>query len=294
MESKTAWDLRIHPAANLFPLMGDQDYEALRDDIKAQGLEHPIMLYRGEVLDGRNRLRACRELAIPPRYVDYGGADPFGYVVSANLRRRSLNKTAASIAAARFADLRWGGDRRKPSGPTHSDAARLFGISKRLVEKASAFLNVANKGQVSDDVVQKVARGEMSIDRAMVISGLSGSRKPKGLKKRGNSEDWANRFGPRLHSEVEAFRHHLDALLNDAKKAKELTPERFNQWNEACDTIGRLLREIGVRNPIPADESVGFEEEVNDPGSIKSQSQTKRPSRGGRWRIQIVKTPRAD
>ena len=63
-----AW-LKVHPAADVFPMMGDDDLLALGRDIKKNGLEEAVtVLVVGEsdgettdhlrLLDGRNRLEA--------------------------------------------------------------------------------------------------------------------------------------------------------------------------------------------------------------------------------------------
>jgi hypothetical protein len=55
--------LKVHPAAETFPLMGLAELKALGADIKANGLKVPIALLVGKndkpsLLDGRNRLDA--------------------------------------------------------------------------------------------------------------------------------------------------------------------------------------------------------------------------------------------
>ena len=54
-----------HPAAALFPLLpiGGPEFGELVTDIDAHGLLQPIVLHEGQVLDGRNRYRACRQPA---------------------------------------------------------------------------------------------------------------------------------------------------------------------------------------------------------------------------------------
>ena len=59
-------------------------------DIRKRGLEGPITLYEGKILDGRNRYRACREAGIEPRFVKYADDDPAGFVVSKNVFCRHL------------------------------------------------------------------------------------------------------------------------------------------------------------------------------------------------------------
>jgi hypothetical protein len=84
-----------HPAAMEYPLMDDEHLRALAADIQAKGLFEPIVLYEGKVLDGRNRLLACRltEGAVEPRFVPWSPDDEVTvheYVASKNLHRRHL------------------------------------------------------------------------------------------------------------------------------------------------------------------------------------------------------------
>jgi hypothetical protein len=51
--------LEFHPLANIFPLIEGKDFADLVDDIRLNGLHEPIVLYRGQILDGRNRYCAC-------------------------------------------------------------------------------------------------------------------------------------------------------------------------------------------------------------------------------------------
>jgi len=55
--------VKVHPAADLFPMMGQENLQALSDDIRANGLRVPVVYFaarNGErlLLDGRNRLAA--------------------------------------------------------------------------------------------------------------------------------------------------------------------------------------------------------------------------------------------
>jgi hypothetical protein len=50
----------------------------------------PILLYRGQILDGRNRYRVCIELGIAPAIRAYDGDDPHGEAFSQNVSRRHL------------------------------------------------------------------------------------------------------------------------------------------------------------------------------------------------------------
>jgi hypothetical protein len=83
----------VHPAATLFPMMDAEALQALADDIREHGQREPVILYRGEVLDGRNRLRACELAAVEPRFVtrtDAEVGDPIAFVLSLNKHRRHM------------------------------------------------------------------------------------------------------------------------------------------------------------------------------------------------------------
>jgi ParB-like chromosome segregation protein Spo0J len=60
----------VHPIADLFPMMTDEELANLAADIKANGLIHPIVVDKdGVLLDGRNRDRACEIAGIEPSTV---------------------------------------------------------------------------------------------------------------------------------------------------------------------------------------------------------------------------------
>src|ERR1700730_9925717 len=67
----------VHPAALVFPEMSPADLDGLVEDIKQNGLAHPIVrTSEGVVLDGRNRLKACEIAGIDPQFEIYEGSNP--------------------------------------------------------------------------------------------------------------------------------------------------------------------------------------------------------------------------
>jgi hypothetical protein len=90
-----AWQqLTAHPLAEMFPLMSEDELAALTADIKENGLQEAIDLYEGQIVDGRNRHAACLRCGIEPRFVEYRGDDPLGFIISKNLHRRHLSQAA--------------------------------------------------------------------------------------------------------------------------------------------------------------------------------------------------------
>lgn len=98
----------IHPAASVFPLLEGDRFESLADSIKQHGLQCPIVSYKGEVLDGRNRLRAVMKLRDEGHKVelpcvewdDKCGLSASEWVASQNLDRRHLSEDAYATATA--------------------------------------------------------------------------------------------------------------------------------------------------------------------------------------------------
>jgi len=94
-----------HPLSELFPLMEEQELAALAADIQANGLRTPILLFDDQILDGRNRYRACLLAGVEPVTSEFAGEDPLQFVLSANLHRRHLNESQRALVAARITNL---------------------------------------------------------------------------------------------------------------------------------------------------------------------------------------------
>jgi site-specific DNA-methyltransferase (adenine-specific) len=133
-------DFHDHPLAAVFPLLGQEELQALARDIADHGLLEPIVLHEGKILDGRNRFRACKIAGVEPRFETFTGASPTAFVISKNLERRHLNESQRAIIAAELATARQGErtdlrtiDRRL----TRAGAAKLFRVSEKSVQRAA-------------------------------------------------------------------------------------------------------------------------------------------------------------
>jgi hypothetical protein len=120
-------ELKAHPAADLFPLIQGDEFDALVEDIREHGLLEPIELNaQGLILDGRNRYRACKAAGIenPTTVTKFGWPlDQMGeyeYVISKNMHRRHLTRDqrAAVIISA------------KPKLAEEAEARMLAGVKK--------------------------------------------------------------------------------------------------------------------------------------------------------------------
>lgn len=157
----------IHPAATIFPMMTDDEYEGLKQDISENGQREDIVVWCGKLIDGRNRLRACEELGRTPDIAELDeDQDPWKYVISHNLHRRHLTTSQRASVAAKMAKLKHGGDRKSDEIKSQicasiTDAATQLNVSPRSVTNAKI---VQEHG--SDSVKKAVEQGELSVSLA--------------------------------------------------------------------------------------------------------------------------------
>jgi len=133
-------DLTPHPLAEIFPPLDEAALQELAADIKANGLRQAIVTYKGQVLDGRNRLAACKIASVEPRFKEFSGDDPLGYVVSLNLTRRHLDASQRATIAAKIATLKDGQRADRVQGVPIGTASKMLNVSTRSVKRAREVL----------------------------------------------------------------------------------------------------------------------------------------------------------
>ena len=96
----------VHPIADLFPMMTDEELANLAADIKANGLIHPIVVDKdGVLIDGRNRDRACEIAGIEPTTVLFEGDDPRAYIIASKKMREPLAVLGGNVLPGSRADF---------------------------------------------------------------------------------------------------------------------------------------------------------------------------------------------
>jgi hypothetical protein len=164
-------ELEFHPLANIFPLIEGAEFDALVDDIRANGLRENIVLLDGAILDGRNRYRACLIAGTQPRTVEYFGDDPVSFVVSLNLRRRHLDESQRAIVAAKLANMRQGNFSKAANLPvspvSQSSAADMLNVSERTVRSARTVID-----EGAPELVEAVEHGRVSVSAAADVATL--------------------------------------------------------------------------------------------------------------------------
>lgn len=186
--------LTIHPAADLFPEMRPEEYETLKEDIRVNGLRSPIVFWRGQLIDGRHRIRACEELGINwDNFAEEAGADqdPVTEALSLNLHRRHLTPGQLAMVADKVRGIydaegkaaksdggKAAGNGRKkdvanlPQAKTtakksRDKAAAAVGVSGKLADAAK---KVRSKG--TPELQKAVESGEVAVTAAALVADL--------------------------------------------------------------------------------------------------------------------------
>jgi hypothetical protein len=135
--SKWRETYKVHPAADVFPMMSEEELDALGADIKAKGLLEPVSMIGDWFVDGRNRLEAAERIG----YRIYGGdiqhlpaVDPVAYIISKNIRRRHLTSGQLADVLVKLARI----EVKKETGSSEPVSESKGGRGKKSALKAKA------------------------------------------------------------------------------------------------------------------------------------------------------------
>ena len=149
--STTTFSGEVHPVANLFPMLPSEELQELADSIKQDGQLQPIVLSpSGRLLDGRNRLAACKLVKVEPVFEVYEG-DEDAYALTVNVARRHLTKGQRAMIAAQSQVF---------VTNTQTQIAADAGVSRPRVVHASTVLKYA------PDLAEQVVSGALGLDDA--------------------------------------------------------------------------------------------------------------------------------
>jgi hypothetical protein len=170
----------FHKYADLFPMITEPEvWKAFVDDIRENKVREPVVLYQGEILDGRNRHNAAFEAGVDLPTVTFEGDDnaAIDLVISRNIRRRHLTPSQCSAIAVDLANMKLGDNQHtknegipigtpsptslseavnKVPGASHGTAKRLAGVKK---EDPSAFDKVKS-GELSAGAAEQKVKTE--------------------------------------------------------------------------------------------------------------------------------------
>lgn len=190
-----------HPLSAAFPAMQADEYQALHDSIMEIGVQNPITLLDGMVIDGWHRYTVANDLGMDCPSVELGDVDPRDFVMAQNKARRHV--TQAQLAMATTAVYAW-----KPVGnpefsqshtecviaKSNDELAAIAGVHKNTITQAKAV-----QSKAAPEVVAAVKSGEIGLPKAAAIAKLPKEEQAAAIHKpapKATPEEATEDYGP--------------------------------------------------------------------------------------------------
>lgn len=163
-----------HPLSAAYPAMSAEDFQSLKDSITNIGVQNPITIFDGMVIDGWHRYTAATDLGMDCPTVELGDVDPRDFVQAVNDARRHMTQSARALALT--AVYAW-----KPVGnpsftqlnaersiaKTNAELAKIAGVGVQSIREAKTVHKSAEP-----EVVAAVKSGEIGLPKAAAIAKL--------------------------------------------------------------------------------------------------------------------------
>lgn len=238
-----------HPAALLMPRPSDDEYKALEADILANGILDPIELFDGMVIDGvtrqdigeKNGLEMSSNYLVVDEHSLGPHRCPYHYVISKNTRRSLSASQRAMIAAKLVEEAKLGNI---PQKTNQGEAAKLFGVDRKLVVEASAVLKGGD-----ESVVRSVETGTVPVSKAakLVKAEPDKEKQAEVVKASKPKEAVKARISGGTSFDVEEIE---GAEAEPGRKPKNGAPlvstKDRKEAVKACDALSRWLNKLGV------------------------------------------------
>ena len=228
--------------------MQAEEFQSLKDSIESIGVQNPITLLDGMVIDGWHRYSAAAELGMhcPSVEID-GDIDPKDFVMAQNKARRHI--TAAQLAMATTAVYRWRPEGRIqldtecPVAKTTAELAGISGVHASTIKQAKSV-----QAHAAPEVIEAVKRGEVGLPKAAAIA--------------------------KLPMEEQAAALHKPTPKPAAKPAPVVEPEAaepedYTELDAANDRASEALRDNeALRTALAVNQMAGTEEEKQQAAAL--------------------------
>jgi len=249
--------MEYHEIANIFPMMSEEEYKALLEDMRQNGQLEPIIVYEDKILDGRNRYKACLELGLKPKMIDFSGNNPLSFVISKNLKRRHLTASQQAVIALQVLPMLEEEAKKREAighfnapqyknkpgselvhyldkGKATEKAAELFGINSHYIADAKMI------AQKAPEKLDEILAGEKTIKEAVKeVKRAEVLEKRKELASSKNIE--ANYIKNIRFQEAEIEPGSIDLILTDPPYGIEYRQE----WIDFAAFAERALKPSG-------------------------------------------------
>lgn len=237
--------MKQHPLSAAFPAMSAEEFEGLKDSITNIGVQNPITVFEGMVLDGWNRYTAANEAGMPCPSVELGDVDPIDFVKAQNKDRRHLSAGAWALIEVSLHAWKPAGNptlsqsgTEYPIGKTSREMAVAAGVSEKTIKQAKAVQTKA-----ISEVVEAVKRGDIGLPKAAKIAQLPREEQAAAISK------------PTPRKEVEDTEYYGPSDAEIAA-AEEAAANDMTLLHKLIDTDDKLTAVIDENKQLRAELSV--------------------------------------
>lgn len=253
-------NMDIHPAAELFPLMQGQEFDDLVADIAEHGQREPVVMTPdGQLLDGRNRWRACAEAGVTP-ITRVETSEPWAYVISTNVHRRHLSESQRAMIGAKIAvrGKGYAGHSRVngqltdyPQPPTRTEAAQLLNVAESSIGRARQVIRDGTQG------LQKlVEQGDVPVyTAARVAREFEPEQQEEFAQRVANGAD-PKKLAANLNVPSQAKPRESTARTDNrsSKRHQHITVNALHNLQSSLDALDLVLKNTDGLDPAITDE----------------------------------------
>ena len=241
-----------HPLSAAFPAMAAEDFQGLKDSIENIGVQNPITIFEGMVVDGWNRYKAANELGMdcPSKELD-AWIDPVAFVRAQNKDRRHLPLSAWALIEVSLREWKPShrpdkGELSSPLQASNQEMADAVGVTKRTIQQAKAV-----QSNATPEVIAAVKSGEIGLPKAAAIAKLPKEEQAAAIHKPAPKPAPAvvepEIEAPPEYTELDAAHDQISDLQAELVVARMGDiPEEEKQ--QAADLIAELHAEIKTLN----------------------------------------------
>lgn len=256
--------LPVLAAADVFPLMSDEELQELAADIKENGLHEPLVIADvqtndGEIVvvlvDGRNRRAACKIVGVEPQIRKLNGEDPNAYVLSANIHRRHMTKGQRAMAVAMiYPEPKRGRGHRDPAKDTET-------VSFTRINQARIILSYSRP--LADSVLAGIKPLDAAYKEAQAAKQAQMGESARMERLRAEASDLADLVTEERMSLSEAIAANDKRQSERAERIKQANDAAARLWRDISNCLGCIAHgsELGWRYVLPEDDR-GFAESL--------------------------------
>ncbi len=240
---KTSFEpLPIHPIADCWPdAMSGEDWNDFCEDVRVNGLVVAIVIWKGMVVDGRRRQKACLVTGTTPRYEEWDGNGSLAsYVASLNFHRRDLDPESKDLVAAKLIPF----FEEEARGRQHRGGLASIEAKGRSAEKAAAAAGASRSGTNraakvlkagTPELVKALESRKVSTSKAAKLASLPPREQIKAIEEDGKKVRAAAERDARteriaaIERKAGQLRKLVDGLGGEADDGVVIL-EAFNEW----------------------------------------------------------------